>query len=234
MSPVPRRRVESHEKSSGPEMASHEDGRPGHSGVVRLTHWLTAVAFVALVVSGYVITMTHPRLYWGNVGNIYMPAWIQLPIERKLGESGWGRSLHFLSAWILVLTGMIYVVWGFLAHHFTRDLLPRRAELESRAHASGNHEPAPLAYPQGRPGSLRAVAKKHLPDRRLRARSAGGAHRVGAFSSRHRRLSTAASDIRRHQSARTIHFLDSVVLLLFLIVHVIMVVRSGFGRRSER
>jgi thiosulfate reductase cytochrome b subunit len=99
--------------------------------VVRITHWLTAVAFVALLVSGYVITMTHPRLYWGDVGNIDTPAWITLPIERRLGESGWGRSLHFLSAWILVLTGMIYVIWGFLAHHFTRDLLPRRAELES-------------------------------------------------------------------------------------------------------
>jgi thiosulfate reductase cytochrome b subunit len=31
------------------------------------------------------------------------------------------------------------------------------------------------------------------------------------------------------QSARTIHFLDSIVLVLFLCVHVIMVMRSGFA-----
>ena len=103
-------------------MATREDGRTGHSGVVRLTHWATTVAFVALVVSGYVITMTHPRLYWGDVGNNYMPAWIELPIVRKRGESGWGRSLHFLSAWILVVTGMIYMGWGLVMRHFPRDL----------------------------------------------------------------------------------------------------------------
>ena len=33
-----------------------------------------------------------------------------------------------------------------------------------------------------------------------------------------------------HQSARTIHFFAAVLLLLFLLVHVIMVIRSGFKR----
>src|SRR4029453_6350291 len=209
MSPVPHRRVESHEKSPGPEMATHEDGRTGHSGVVRITHWLTAVAFGALVVSGYVITMTHPRLYWGDVGNIDMPAWITLPIERRLGESGWGRSLHFLSAWILVLTGMIYVLWGFLAHHFTRDLLPRRAELES-AHVRREitnqlrwriHKDGPALS-----GLLHKSNYLLFPLWALTGLALSPAD-------------TAAYPLLRvifggHQSARTIHFLDSVVLLL--------------------
>src|SRR5262245_40435470 len=109
-------------------MADDQVSRTGHSGVVRITHWVTSLAFVALVVSGYVITMTHPRLYWGDVGNLETPAWIILPIERKLGESGWGRSLHFFGAWIMVITGMVYVLWGASAHHFRRDLLPRREQ----------------------------------------------------------------------------------------------------------
>jgi thiosulfate reductase cytochrome b subunit len=212
-------------------MATHEKGRSGHSGVVRITHWLTAVAFGALVVSGYVITMTHPRLYWGDVGNIDMPAWITLPIERRLGESGWGRSLHFLSAWILVLTGMIYVLWGFLAHHFTRDLLPRRAELES-AHVRREitnqlrwriHKDGPAHYGLLQKSTYLIVVFVLVPLVALTGLALSPAV-------------TAAYPLLRvmfggHQSARTIHFLDSVVLLLFFIVHVIMVVRSGFGRQ---
>ena len=35
------------------------------------------------------------------------------------------------------------------------------------------------------------------------------------------------------QSARTIHFFDSLVLVLFVLVHVIMVVRSGFAHQMR-
>ena len=34
-----------------------------------------------------------------------------------------------------------------------------------------------------------------------------------------------------YQSARTLHFVGFVALLLFLIVHVAMVIRTGFGRQ---
>jgi cytochrome b subunit of formate dehydrogenase len=33
-----------------------------HSALVRVTHWLTAASFVALVVSGVAILLAHPRL----------------------------------------------------------------------------------------------------------------------------------------------------------------------------
>src|SRR5262245_46167664 len=38
------------------------------------------------------------------------------------GQSGWGRYLHFLSAWIAVLTGTVYVVGGIRACHFRQNL----------------------------------------------------------------------------------------------------------------
>jgi thiosulfate reductase cytochrome b subunit len=213
-------------------MATDEGERTGHSHVVRMTHWVTTVAFLALVVSGYVITMTHPRLYWGDVGNIYMPAWIELPIERKLGESGWGRSLHFLSAWILVMTGMIYIVWGLAARHFTRDLVPRRTELD-RAHVRQEvtrqlrwriHKDGPVPhYGLAQKAAYLVVVFVLVPLVVLTGLALSPAV-------------TAAYPLLRlmfggHQSARTIHFLDSVLLLLFVIGHVIMVVRSGFWRQ---
>ena len=102
---------------------------PRHSATVRITHWITAVSFVALLISGIAILIAHPRLYWGETGAVGTPSLIDLPIPFMIGHSGWGRYLHFLSAWVLVFAGAIYVISGFLGQHFRKDLLPMRIEL---------------------------------------------------------------------------------------------------------
>ena len=200
--------------------------RTGHSGVVRVTHWVTSLAVAALLVSGYVITMTHPRLYWGDVGNDLTPAWITLPIDQKFGESGWGRSLHFLGAWVMVLTGVVYVLWSATAHHFGRDLLPRREEFRAshmrREIAKQLRWHVPRGADYGLAQKLTYVTVVFL--------LAPLAILTGLTMSP---AVTAAyplllSMFGGFQSARTIHFFDSVALVLFLFVHVIMVVRSGF------
>ena len=53
----------------------------GHPRWVRLSHWTIAAAVLTLAFSGFVILMTHPRLYWGTVGNDLTPALIELPIS---------------------------------------------------------------------------------------------------------------------------------------------------------
>jgi thiosulfate reductase cytochrome b subunit len=212
-------------------MVDDEASHIGHSSVVRITHWVTTLAFVALVVSGYVITMTHPRLYWGDVGNELTPAWLTLPIPQKFGESGWGRSLHFLGAWILVLTGIVYVAWSVMARHFARDLVPRREELSS--------------------SHLRQEIRKQRRWHVLRGVEYGLTQKISylivilllaplailtgltlspAVTAAYPWLFSLFGGF---QSARTIHFLDSLVLVLFVLVHVIMVVRSGFAHQMR-
>lgn len=46
--------------------------RPRHSAVVRIAHWLVTIAFFALLVTGVEILISHPRLYWGETGNVNM------------------------------------------------------------------------------------------------------------------------------------------------------------------
>jgi thiosulfate reductase cytochrome b subunit len=90
-----------------------------HSAVVRITHWSNAASFAALLVSGFAILLAHPRLYWGDTGAVGTPSLIDLPLPFVLvGQSGWGRYLHFLSAWVCVLTGVIYVLHGLGTGHF--------------------------------------------------------------------------------------------------------------------
>src|SRR5207302_6645530 len=102
---------------------------PRHSAVVRITHWITTVSFFGLLVSGVAILIAHPRLYWGETGGVGTPSLIDLPIPFMIGHSGWGRYLHFLSAWICVFAGLVYVLDGILGRHFRQDLLPAKADL---------------------------------------------------------------------------------------------------------
>jgi cytochrome b subunit of formate dehydrogenase len=51
-----------------------------HSAVVRITHWLTVIAFLALLVSGAEIVISHPRFYWGEIGNVNTAPLFTIPI----------------------------------------------------------------------------------------------------------------------------------------------------------
>src|SRR4051812_4489226 len=116
-----------------------------HSAVVRVTHWITALCFLALLVSGVEILISHPRFYWGETGNVLMPALFTLPIPASRStvatgysyvlpdQNGWSRYLHFQSAWLAMFSGLIYLSVGFGRGHFRRNLFPARAELSPRA-----------------------------------------------------------------------------------------------------
>lgn len=86
---------------------------PRHSATVRITHWVHTASFFGLLVSGIAILLAHPRLYWGETGAVGMPSLLDLPLPFVLtGQTGWGRSLHFLSAWLAVLNGAVYLLSG--------------------------------------------------------------------------------------------------------------------------
>lgn len=92
---------------------------PRHSALVRITHWINAATVAALLVSGVAILLAHPRLYWGETGAIGGPALLDLPLPMILtGQSGWGRGLHFLAAWIAVFNAIVYVAAGVMRRHF--------------------------------------------------------------------------------------------------------------------
>lgn len=102
--------------------------RVRHSALVRITHWITAASFIALVVSGVAILLAHPRLYWGETGALGTPSLVDLPLPMILtGQSGWGRYLHFLSAWICILTAVAYVPRSMRTGHFAKYTPAQRA-----------------------------------------------------------------------------------------------------------
>ena len=71
------------------------DEPQGHAPWVRASHWIGAASLLVLAVSGFVILMAHPRLYWGEVGNDLTPALIELPISRNHQHGGWDTPRPF-------------------------------------------------------------------------------------------------------------------------------------------
>src|SRR5712691_8604530 len=102
---------------------------PRHAALARITHWIHTLGFFALVVSGAAILVAHPRLYWGETGAFGSPALIDLPLPLNMDQSGWGRSLHFLAAWVCVLNGTVYALSGLVSGHFRTNLLPGSAQV---------------------------------------------------------------------------------------------------------
>src|SRR5258708_7955696 len=118
---------------------------PRHSALVRITHWLTTLCVFALLLSGIEIVISHPRFYWGETGNPMTPSLFDLPIPASRpwvqtgygfvlpDQNGWSRNLHFEAAWVVILTGLVYVISSLLGRHFRKNLLPAGAGLTWRA-----------------------------------------------------------------------------------------------------
>ena len=227
--------------TSAPDAAA-----PRHSAVVRVTHWITTLCFCALLVSGVEILISHPRFYWGETGNVLTPPLFSFPIPSSRAtvptgygyvlpdQNGWSRALHFQAAWAVVLTGLLYLSFGLWTGHFRSNLLPRGGDLSWRTLA------AVIA------GHLRfkPPAEAEFWSYNLLQRLTylfvifvlfplvlwTGLAMSPAFVSA---VPAAVTSLGGQQSARTIHFFVSVILLLFVVVHVVMVFVAGFKRRTR-
>lgn len=213
---------------------SHRSDSTRFSAVVRITHWITTLSFFGLLVSGFAILLAHPRLYWGETGGLGGPYVLAFPLPTmKGGPSGWGRQLHFLSSWGCILTGIVYVLYGIFGRHFRRDLLPRRADLSWR--------------------SLRRVLSNHFRLRRVTdddVLSYNVLQRLAyltvifvlfplliwtGFAMSPAIVSIfpgVVTSLGGQETARTIHFFVSALVVLFFLVHIAMVSLAGFATRT--
>ena len=149
-------------------------------------------------------------------------------------QNGWSRYLHFQAAWAAVLTGLVYAIAGFWTSHFRKNLVPAPADRSWRA--------------------FRGVIAKHLrlaPPDKNEALSYNVLQRIAyltvifvlfplviwtglalspAFNSA---VPAAVNLLGGRQSERTLHFFVTVLLVLFLVIHIAMVVLSGFRNRMR-
>ena len=241
------------------ESATANDAKVTHSVWVRICHWLLATFVLMLFVTGVFILAVHPRLYWGEAGNDMMSALIEIPISNNhqpelyeppiafalpgepfsaartypiFNQNGWARSLHFLTAWGLVLIGLLYVGYGLLTGHIRHNLVPKLRELlptaqwrDATAHLRDrrvtSHFGPPYGYVQKTAYSL--VVLVVLPLMLVTGVSMSPAVTAS--------FPFLLDIFGGYQSARTLHFFAFAFLLLFFLVHILMVVMTGFGQQ---
>ena len=217
-----------------------------HSVLVRVTHWLTVIAFLALLVTGVEIVISHPRFDWGETGNVNMRPLFTIPIASSRDtvptgygyvmpdQNGWSRYLHFQAAWLAVLTALVYGIASFWNGHFRKDLIPAPGKRNLRAI-----------------GSVLARYLRRAPADPNDSRTYNVVQQIAylgvifvlfpliiwtglamspSFTSA---VPIAVIALGGRQSARTIHFFVTDALVLFLIVHVAMVTLSGFRIRMK-
>lgn len=203
--------------------------------LVRVTHWLNTISFIALVISGFGILLAHPRFYWGETGGLGTPSILDLPLPFMLGgPSGWGRYMHFQAAWLCVLTGLLYAISGLMSQHFRKELWPAKGQLSW--------------------SSLRGEIWNRL---RFKKPAAEEAYSYGVLQRLSylvvvfvlfpvmiwtgMAMSPAVTSVfpffvrwsLGYESARTIHFVAANLLVLFVLVHVAMVCLAGFVQRTR-
>jgi len=174
---------------------------------------------------GSIIIPTTGLLGVSGGEEIAFPALVTIPSSYDLAGA---RQWHFAFAWLLVIPGLLFWLWGLVSRHIPRDLLPDRGEL--------------------RPANLALAIKDHV---RLRAPAGSAAQRYNILQ----KLSylavifgllptlvltglTMSPDMDAawpwllelfggRQSARSIHFISAFLLVGFIVVHLLMVILTG-------
>ncbi len=100
-----------------------------HHPVVRITHWVNAVALTVMVGSGLRIFNAYPA-FAPRGGSFCCYPFEGTPVPGRLTFGGWlggARNWHFAMMWLLFVNGLVYLGFVWL-HGEWRDLVPRRGD----------------------------------------------------------------------------------------------------------
>lgn len=219
---------------------------PRHAAYVRVTHWITTLSFLALLLTGSEIVISHPRFYWGEIGNVNTHPLFTIPIPSSRDmvptgygyvlpdRNGWSRALHFQAAWLLVFTGFVYVIAGLWTGHFRKNLVPARGNRGLRAHwnriAQYLRRAPPGADETRSYNVLQRTAYLTVIFVLFPLVIWTGLALSPAFDSA---FPLAVNVLGGRQCVRTLHFFVSAALVLFLLIHITMVSLSGFWSRMR-
>jgi thiosulfate reductase cytochrome b subunit len=153
------------------------------------------------------------------------PGWLTIPSTYDLALS---RHWHLTFAWLFVAAIIAYGIWGLANRHIWQDLLLSRHELSPRHLLEDVKNHALLRFPKGEAArryntlqklSYLGVVFVLIPLQILTgltmspAMDAAWPWLLDVFGGR--------------QSARSIHFIAAMLIVLFFIVHLLMVVLVG-------
>lgn len=190
-----------------------------HHWIVRVTHWVNAIALTLMIGSGLRIFNAYPA--FARKGETFCCYPFEgRPIPAALTFGGWlagARNWHFGMMWVLVINACIYLGFIYL-HGEWRDLVPRRGDLRDSWEMVKFYAFARPRHPaQGKHNALQRGAYFAMPIVGFVAVVSGLAIWKPV------QLSLLTNALGGFVWARYWHFLAMIVLVLLAVVHVFMV-----------
>ena len=188
-----------------------------HSGLVRVTHWINAIAMLIMIGSGWRIWNSDP------IFDFMFPVAITLggdvaasqDVHNETGLAG-ALQWHFAGMWLLVVNGIVYVVHGIVSGHFRTAFFP----VGPRAFLTDTIAALQFRLPH-RLGVYNAVQKTLY----LGVLAAGVVMVLtGLAIWKPAQFQELAWLFGGFDTARLIHFLGISAIALFVIVHVSLVI----------
>ncbi len=175
-----------------------------HPLLVRIVHWINAVAMLTMISSGWQIYNASPLFGFTFPKAIVLGGWL-----------AGGIQWHFAAMWMLVANGLVYLSYGVLGGHFKRDFLPlppRKLINEFFSALRGK-----LPHQTGVYNTLQRAA--YL-----------GVVILGVFIVlsglsiwKPVQFKAIAALFGGYEGARLVHFFCMLGLVLFIVIHVVMV-----------
>jgi len=176
-----------------------------HPLLVRIAHWVNALAILVMVTSGWKIYNASPIFDFAFPDGATLGGWLA-------GALQW----HFAAMWVLVLNGLIYLAYGIFSGHLRRRMLPisPRAMLGDVLNALRGklaHDDLSVYNAAQKFAYLAAIAL------------AIGLVLSGLAIWKPVQFYALASLMGDYEGARLLHFFCMTGIVLFVLVHVLMV-----------
>jgi thiosulfate reductase cytochrome b subunit len=196
----------------------------GNKDAVHPQSWMS-VGEYRIATTG-VLGSVQPTTFYG-VTNITFPGWMTLPSGPM--DLGGGRAWHFLMIWVFFLNFAWFLGYGLVAGYFRRRYIPERDQLTPRAVLSDlrRHlmfrratDEESVRFNLLQKLSYLTVVFVLMPAMVLTGMTMSPSA-LAAFP-------WLLDLFQGRQTARTLHFVFALLLVVFLLVHVLQVFVAGF------
>ena len=186
-----------------------------HPLAIRWFHWINFPLLAVMIWSGTLI-------YWANAVYLKPPAWVwdKLHVSYRLAE---GMAYHFFFMWLFAINGVLYVAYTIFSGEW-RELVPNRRSfitaIQVTLHDLHLRREAP---PQGKYNGAQQIAYTAI------VLMGFGSLLTGIAIYKPTQFHLLTSLLGGYQVARFFHFWLTVGYVVFFVIHIGQVIRTGWN-----
>ena len=197
-----------------------------HPLAIRWFHWINFPLLLVMVWSGLLIYWANP-VYRVGIGKLTLfkmtlaePRWEKLGVAFRLAE---GLSLHFFFMWLFAINGIAYVLYTIISGEW-RELVPtRRSFIEAIQVTLHDLHLRKEAPPHGKYNGAQRIAYTAIILMGL------GSLLSGVAIYKPVQFGWLTFLLGGYQMARFFHFWLTVGYVVFFVVHIGQVIRTGWN-----